>query len=149
MERNSIQSDSPPQRLRDIRQQPLQLLDWTLAPGAGEADNPGAATVVEHLRLQVPAASRQAWLEAERQTWEPWLRQQRSFLRREVLWDSSREEGVLLIHWASREDWKAIPEAEVLAVQASFEATAKRLLALPSDSVNPFPLVGAGEALQP
>lgn len=116
------------------------------ADGAGWA---GRATVVEHLRLQVPAAWREAWLEAEQRTWDPWLRQQKSFLGREVLWDRDREEGVLLIHWGSRDDWKAIPEGDVAAIQECFEATAKRLLALPLQSENPFPLLAAAEAPRP
>ena len=73
--------------------------------------------VVEHLRIKVPADGRQAWLQAEQGSWEPWLQTQDGFLGRELLWDSEREEGTLLIRWASREQWKAIPEADVEAVQ--------------------------------
>ena len=32
--------------------------------------------VVEHLRVQVPAEAKQAWLQAEQGSWEPWLQQQ-------------------------------------------------------------------------
>ncbi|MEB3317239.1 MAG: TIGR03792 family protein [Cyanobacteriota bacterium] len=107
--------------------------------GAGEE-----AVVIEHLRLQVPEGSQEAWLQAELQTWDPWLRQQSGFLGREVLWDKVCQEGVLLIHWASHA-WKAIPEPAMAATQASFEAAAKASLGLPADSDNPFPLVFAGE----
>ena len=102
--------------------------------------------VVEHLRVKVPAEARQAWLDAERQSWEPWLQQQAGFLGRELLWDSAREEGTLLIRWASRAQWKAIPEAEIETVQRRFEQLAKA--ATGSDS-NPFPLVFEGELLPP
>lgn len=102
--------------------------------------------VVEHLRVKVPAEARQAWLEAERGSWEPWLQRQPGYLGRQLLWDPSREEGTLLIRWASRQQWKAIPLAEVEAVQQQFEQLARRATGLPQG--NPFPLVFEGE-LQP
>jgi len=101
--------------------------------------------VVEHLRIKVPADGRQAWLEAERGSWEPWLQKQDGFLGRELLWDSAREEGTLLIRWASREQWKAIPEAEVEAVQERFEELARE--ATGQRQGNPFPLVFEGELI--
>ncbi len=106
--------------------------------------------VVEHLRVRVQADARSAWLQAEATTWEPWLRRQSGYLGRELRWDAEREEGVLLIRWASREQWKAIPAVEVDAVQAEFEAVARRCLladhsAAATVSPNPFPLVHAGE----
>ncbi|NDF62230.1 MAG: TIGR03792 family protein [Synechococcaceae bacterium WBB_3_034] len=102
--------------------------------------------VVEHLRVKVPAAGRQAWLEAERGSWEPWLAQQPGFLGRELLWDGEREEGTLLIRWASRAQWKQIPEAEIEAVQERFEQLARQ--ATGENQGNPFPLLFEGE-LQP
>lgn len=102
--------------------------------------------VVEHIKLKVPEEARQAWLEAERQSWEPWLQQQEGFLGRELLWDSSSEEGTLLIRWASREQWKAIPQAEIEAVQERFEHLARRAT---GSADNPFPVVFEGELLPP
>jgi len=99
--------------------------------------------VVEHLRLKVPAAGVEAWLQAERSSWEPWLAQQPGFLERQLLWDPKREEGTLLIHWASREQWEAIPPAEVAQVQNRFEALARQAMGMPQG--NPFPLVFEGE----
>ena len=101
--------------------------------------------VVEHLRIQVPEQARDAWMEAERGSWEPWLAQQRGFLGRDLLWDPSTEEGTLLIRWSSREAWKAIPQEEVEAVQQRFELIARQ--ALGQDQGNPFPLVYEGELL--
>ena len=111
-------------------------------------DQPGGqleVVVVEHLRIKVPANGRQAWLEAEQGSWEPWLQKQDGFLGRELLWDSAREEGTLLIRWASREQWKAIPEAEVEAVQERFEQLARA--ATGQRQGNPFPLVFEGELI--
>ena len=99
--------------------------------------------VVEHLRVSVPAEARQAWLEAERNSWEPWLAQQEGFLGRDLFWDAEREEGTLLIRWASREQWKRISEAEVEEVQERFEQLARR--ATGAEAGNPFPLVFEGE----
>jgi len=99
--------------------------------------------VVEHLRIKVPADGRQAWLEAEQGSWEPWLAQQDGFVGRDLLWDAEREEGTLLIRWASREQWKAIPEQEVERVQARFEELAREATGLRQG--NPFPLVFEGE----
>ena len=109
---------------------------------SGEYD----VAVVEHLRVKVPAEARQAWLEAERGSWDPWLAQQPGFLGRELLWDSDREEGTLLIRWASREQWKQIPEAEIETVQEHFEQLARQ--ATGQSQGNPFPLLFEGE-LQP
>ena len=111
-------------------------------------DQPGGqleVVVVEHLRIKVPANGRQAWLEAEQGSWEPWLQKQDGFLGRELLWDSAREEGTLLIRWASREQWKAIPEADVQAVQTRFEELARE--ATGQRQGNPFPLVFEGELI--
>ncbi len=106
--------------------------------------------VIEHLRVRVRADAQAAWLHAEAHSWEPWLRRQSGYLGRELRWDADREEGVLLIRWASREQWKAIPEEDVEAVQAEFETLARRFLSAGSPSrnhlpTNPFPLVHAGE----
>ena len=102
--------------------------------------------VVEHLRVKVPAEARQAWLEAERDSWDPWLQRQQGYLGRDLLWDPEREEGTLLIRWASRDQWKAIPQQEVEAVQERFEQLARE--ATGTRQGNPFPLVFEGE-LQP
>ena len=115
------------------------------AQGAAQGAQPEFdVAVVEHLRVKVPAEARQAWLSAERQSWEPWLRQQAGFVGRELLWDNASEEGTLLIRWASREQWKAIPQAEIEAVQQRFEQLAK---AATGSADNPFPLVFEGELL--
>lgn len=99
--------------------------------------------VVEHLRVQVPAEAREAWLEAERGSWEPWLQRQEGYLGRDLLWDAEREEGTLLIRWASRKQWKQIPASEVEAVQERFERLARA--ATGAAEGNPFPLVFEGE----
>ena len=105
--------------------------------------------VIEHLRISVPAQGRDAWLEAERGSWEPWLAQQSGFLGRDLLWDPETEEGTLLIRWSSRQAWKAIPSEQVAEVQDRFEQLAREAMALPQEMDNPFPLVFEGELLRP
>lgn len=107
-----------------------------------------ADPAVELLRLAVPATQRQLWLEAEARTWQPWLEQQDGFEQRSLYWDPMREEGLLLIQWASRAQWKAIPEAEVLRVQALFEAEVNQTLQRSKDAAPLFPLLAEGELLQ-
>lgn len=127
----------------------LMLLAGHPDVAIAEQQQPGGSyevAVVEHLRVKVPAEARQAWLEAERGSWEPWLQRQPGFLGRDLLWDPEREEGTLLIRWASRSQWKAIPLAEVEAVQERFEQLARE--ASGQAEGNPFPLVFEGE-LQP
>jgi len=101
--------------------------------------------VIEHLKLKVPETARQAWLEAERGSWEPWLERQQGFLGRDLLWNPETEEGTLLIRWHSREAWKAIPQQEVTAVQQRFEQLARE--ATGQRLGNPFPLLYEGELL--
>ena len=105
--------------------------------------------VIEHLRISVPAQGREAWLEAERGSWEPWLAQQSGFLGRDLLWDPETEEGTLLIRWSSRQAWKAIPSEQVAEVQNRFEQLAREVMALPQEMDNPFPLVFEGELIRP
>ena len=120
----------------------------TTAQGA-TTEPPGP--VVEHLRVKVPADARGAWLQAEEESWGPWLQRQDGFLGRDLLWDAEREEGLLLIRWRSRRQWLAIPASDVEAVQGRFEAAARRALDRdaggrePAAASNPFPLVHAGE----
>ena len=114
-----------------------------------DPDGGDDVAVIEHLRISVPAQGREAWLEAERGSWEPWLAQQTGFLGRDLLWDPETEEGTLLIRWSSREAWKAITSEQVAEVQDRFEQLAREAMALPQEMDNPFPLVFEGELLRP
>ncbi len=101
--------------------------------------------VIEYLRLHVDDHNKQAWLDAERGSWEPWLAQKRGFLGRKLFWDPLREEATVMITWASYSQWKSIPQGEIDAVQERFEKLA--LKATGMDSGNPFPLIFEGELL--
>lgn len=122
----------PPEHLFDISVRHLR------SHGGGSGQD---VAIIEHLRVRVDEDAHQAWISAEQQCWEPWLEQQEGFVGRDLLWDPRRQEGILLIHWASRESWLAIPPEEVAAVQARFEACARDALRHRDDQPNPFPLV--------
>ncbi len=101
--------------------------------------------VVEHLRLHVSKENLQAWLEAEKASWAPWLSQKPGFIGRQMFWDEQREEATLLITWATRDQWKNIPQPEINAVQKRFEELARN--ASGQAIGNPFPLKFEGELL--
>ena len=100
--------------------------------------NDSNQTIIEYLRLRVPRKDRDAWLIAEQKSWEPWLKEQKGFLGRQLLWDAEREEAILLISWASRSDWKTIPQEEIDYVQKTFEEIATDLTG--KNGINPFPI---------
>ncbi len=103
--------------------------------------------VIEQLRLKVPESQVHTWLEAEQQTWQPWLEEQEGFLGRDIAWDPALEEGQLLIHWATRDQWKAIRADDVEAVQREFESVVNAALGRSATAESPFPLVLEAELL--
>ena len=117
----------------------LAMLLGVAAPAMAEQG------VIEQLRLAVPASHRELWLQAEASSWQPWLEQQSGFEGRQLFWDPQREEGLLLIRWSSREQWKAIPAAEVERVQEVFEAQVNQALNRDPAAAPLFPLLAEGE----
>jgi len=118
------------------------LLMISVFPGQVEAAPP---VVVEQLRLRVPSDALQAWLEAERGSWAPWLAQQPGFMQRQLFWDPQRQEATLLIYWASRQQWQATSSEEQQQVQQRFELLARA--GTGQEQGNPFPLIFSGELL--
>ena len=98
--------------------------------------------VTEELRLKVPADVKAAWLNAEKEIWEPWLSSQDGFLGRQLFWDKEKEEALILVNWESKKLWKSIPMSEVNVVQEKFEDNVKTALKLEE---NPFELIYEGE----
>ena len=54
-------------------------------------DNYQGDMVIEELRLKVPADVKGAWLNAEKEIWEPWLSSQDCFLGRQLFWDKEKQ----------------------------------------------------------
>ncbi|MGB7563588.1 MAG: TIGR03792 family protein [Prochlorococcaceae cyanobacterium] len=135
---------------------PLALLQpQPVAASGPRALQMEQAQAIETLRLRVPAAARPCWLQTEASSWEPWLAQQRGYRGRQLFWDRERQEGVLLIGWATRSDWKAIPAASLDRMQKRFETAARQCLAADDpgsgqpasrgEPSNPFPIVSSAE----
>ena len=98
--------------------------------------------VIEELRLKVPADLKAAWLNAEKEIWEPWLTSQDGFLGRQLFWDKEKEEALILVNWKSKKLWKSIPMSEVNVVQQKFEDNVKAALNV---GENPFEIFYVGE----
>ena len=107
-----------------------------------DIDNSQDLTVTEELRLSVPKEFREAWLQAEKNVWEPWLSSQDGFLGRQLFWDKEKEEALILVNWKSKKLWKSIPMSEVNVVQQKFEDNVKAALNV---GENPFELIYEGE----
>ena len=105
-------------------------------------DNYQGEMVIEELRLKVPANVKAAWLNAEKEIWEPWLSSQDGFLGRQLFWDKEKEEALILVNWKSKKLWKNIPISEVNVVQQKFEDNVKAALNV---GENPFKLIYEGE----
>ena len=98
--------------------------------------------VIEELRLKVPTDAKAAWLNAEKEIWEPWLSSQDGYLGRQLFWDKEKEEALILVNWKSKKLWKSISLSEVKEVQEKFENNVKTSLNV---DVNPFQLIYEGE----
>ena len=105
-------------------------------------DNSQDNMTIEELRLKVPADAKAAWLNAEKEIWDPWLSSQDGFLGRQLFWDKEKEEALILLNWKSKQLWKSIPISEVNIVQGKFEDHVKTALNV---SENPFELIYEGE----
>ncbi len=105
-------------------------------------DNYQSEMIIEELRLKVPADVKAAWLNAEKEIWEPWLSSQDGFLGRQLFWDKEKEEALILVNWKSKKLWKSIPMSEVNVVQQKFEDNVKAALNV---GKNPFELIYEGE----
>ena len=98
--------------------------------------------VIEELRLKVPTNLKAAWLNAEKEIWDPWLSSQEGFLGRQLFWDKEKEEALILVSWESKKLWKSIPMSEVNVIQEQFENNVKTSLKVDE---NPFELIYEGE----
>ena len=105
-------------------------------------DNYQDEMVTEELRLKVPSEAKEAWLNAEKEIWDPWLSSQDGFLGRQLFWDKEKEEALILVNWKSKKLWKSIPMSEVNIVQGKFEDNVKTTLNV---GKNPFELIYEGE----
>ena len=105
-------------------------------------DNYQDEMVIEELRLKVPTDAKAAWLNAEKEIWDPWLSSKDGFLGRQLFWDKEKEEALILVNWKSKKLWKSIPMSEVNIVQGQFEDNVKTALNV---NKNPLELIYEAE----
>ncbi|MGD1907698.1 MAG: TIGR03792 family protein [Leptolyngbyaceae cyanobacterium] len=83
--------------------------------------------VIEWLEFQVPVEERERYVQLDDQIWTSALQQYPGFISKETWIDpQDLERVVLVIHWQSREVWKAIPEAELTEIEQRFDAAFDR-----------------------
>jgi uncharacterized protein (TIGR03792 family) len=79
--------------------------------------------VIEHLVVRVPVAGQRRWLAADAAVWTATLARQPGFAGKEIWADEDDPETLhLIIRWASREDWDAVPRLLLDATEAQFRA---------------------------
>lgn len=79
--------------------------------------------VIEWLRFQVPADQRERYIQVDDEIWTPALQTYPGFISKET-WIAPDDEGavILVIRWRTREEWKTIPEEDLVAIEARFDA---------------------------
>lgn len=100
--------------------------------------------VIEWLEFQVSAADRERYVQVDDQIWTPALQGYAGFVSKETWIDpQDLERVVFVIHWHSREDWQAISEAELTAIEQRFDAafdTPYQLVASREFQIRRFPM---------
>jgi uncharacterized protein (TIGR03792 family) len=80
--------------------------------------------VIEWLEFQVPAADRERYVRIDDDIWTLALQRYPGFIGKETWIDpQDLERVVLVIHWQSRDAWKAIPEADLAEIEQRFDQT--------------------------
>ena len=73
--------------------------------------------VIEFLTFAVTPDERVEWMEVEERTWSRFLERQPGFVRKQLWVDVDDDQHVhALIEWESLDQWKAIPNDELAAV---------------------------------
>ena len=103
------------------------------------------AQIIEYLKISVPSLYRDAWINTEKETWEPWLKQKEGFVGRQMYLNEQSEEAILLIGWETRKKWKSISQKDIDNVQRIFEKVARTRVGI--EEGNPFPLIDEGELI--
>ncbi len=79
--------------------------------------------VIEWLKFRVPATQRERYIQVDDEIWTPALKAYPGFISKETWIDPADDSSVIfVIRWRTREDWKAIPEADLEAITAQFDA---------------------------
>ncbi|KAF3884681.1 MULTISPECIES: TIGR03792 family protein [Nostocales] len=77
--------------------------------------------VIELLKVKIPPEQREKFIQKDAEIWTPALAKYPGFLGKEV-WINPNDaaEVVFIIRWATREQWKAIPQGDLEAIEKKF-----------------------------
>lgn len=77
--------------------------------------------VIEWLKVQVVPALREKYIQKDEEIWTAALSKYPGYLGKQVWLDAKNADiVVLVIHWASREAWKAVPVKDLEATEKLF-----------------------------
>ncbi|NDJ21876.1 TIGR03792 family protein [Nostoc sp. B(2019)] len=77
--------------------------------------------VIEFLKFHVAPDLRENFIQKDAEIWTAALAKYPGFLGKEVwITPDNSKEVILIIHWATREQWKAIPQADLQAIEDKF-----------------------------
>ncbi len=100
------------------------VIVWTSTPVNAEVTlNPQPAMVIEWLKFRVEPAQRDRYLSIDNEIWTSALASYPGFLDKTTWLDPNHDDEVIfVIAWATREQWKAIPEDELDEINQRFDA---------------------------
>ncbi len=77
--------------------------------------------VIELLKVKIPPQQREKFIQKDAEIWTVAFAKYPGFLGKEV-WINPNDaaEVVFVIRWATREQWKAIPQADLDAIEQKF-----------------------------
>lgn len=100
--------------------------------------------VIEWLKFQMDPENREAYIQADTEIWTKALERYPGFVSKEVWIDPEEPDAVFfIIRWASRDQWKAIPPAELEQISQKFDTAlgfSYELVAIQEYQVRRFPL---------
>jgi uncharacterized protein (TIGR03792 family) len=77
--------------------------------------------VIELLKVKVPPKEREKYIQKDAEIWTTALAKYSGFLGKEVWINPDDDTEVILInHWATEEQWQAIPKTEMQAISQRF-----------------------------
>lgn len=72
--------------------------------------------MIEWLRFRVPVEKRTAFLQKDEEIWTTALQEFPGFLGKETWVDPENQDIIFVIRWSTKELWKAVSEAEIIAL---------------------------------
>ncbi|MEM1254168.1 MAG: TIGR03792 family protein [Cyanobacteria bacterium P01_H01_bin.21] len=99
------------------------VLVWASNPVHAAAPlNSQPSMVVEWLKFRVDAAQRDRYIAIDNEIWTPALATYPGFLDKATWLDPNHDDEVIfVISWATREQWKAIPEEDLEQINQRFD----------------------------